>query len=105
MIRRTKPAKKENTDIKRFKPLYVGQIQVYFKKEVSLCFDTYAMYMGSFKAFIISNTDKGWKIQCNLPHLPVFPFEKPISNERDVHQLCIKMAHSFCSLLNDEKTN
>lgn len=103
MIRRTKPAKKDADVIKGYKPLYVGRVEISFKKEVSLVLPTYAMYMGELKAFLLSKTDKGWVIQCNLPHLPVFPFPKPVKSEQEARQMCIKGAHSFCSLLNHEQ--
>ncbi len=103
MLRTKKPVRKTEQIIKGYKPLYVGEVEIYFKKESTICFPTYSLYMGNLKALIMSETDKGWRIQCNLPHLP-FYLGTPLKREQDARQLCIKAAQTFCSMLsNNEK--
>lgn len=77
------------------------QVKARFEKADSLCLETYVMFLGKFKACLYFRKDNKWYIQNNLPEFPVH--NGPYRTEQDAKNICIKIAHTFFSMVDYEK--
>lgn len=102
MIRTKKPAEKPIRTNILDKSINISNVEVKarFIRVESICLETWAMYLGGVKACIYSKKDGRFHVQNYLPQLPIL--SGPFRTEKEAKDNCIKIARTFCALLDHE---